>query len=319
MSFWSIAVRMASAGVLGLRATGGGRVRASRPARAFTIVEIAIVIAVVSLVLAIAVPALRKISEDTRFSSALQTLSGALTRAHATALADKNMTAIRFAPAAWELDEKNNAVGEPGRQGLASYRYVAASLRENSANGTLIPEINEYFERRPSVEPIVLPVDVWVAPVEAWRATGSAPDPIDPGNNARRPVDLSILGGTINSFRLSPFASGEEFLEADDFLIVFDPQTGLRATRERYRLRGYDPVRKRDALDDGSNNWNTSEKFERSSSEGLVIYRREPFAALGDAATGATRQERQNLLRRFGRPYFVHRLSGALVTGTIEE
>lgn len=306
---------MASAGLPCLRATCEGRRGA---ARAFTIVEIAIVIAVVSLVLAIAVPALRKISEDTRLSSALQTLSGALNRAHATALADKNMTAIRFAPAAWEQDEKNNAVGEPGRQCLANYRYVSSPLRE-TANGNLIPEYNEYFERRPGVDPIVLPVDVWVAPVEAWRATGSAVDPIEPNNTSRRPVDLSILGGTINSFRLSPFASGEDFLEADDFMIVFDPQIGLRAAREKYRLRGYDPVNERDALDDRSTNWNTSEKFERSSSEGLVIYRREPFAALGDAATGAARQERQNVLRRFGRPYFVHRQSGALVPGTIEE
>ena len=56
-----------------------------------------------------------------------------------------------------------------------------------------------------------------------------------------------------------------------------------------------------------------SAQVERFNFSGIVIYKREPFLALGASASA---DDRQDVLRRFGRPYFVHRYSGGLVMGT---
>lgn len=283
------------------------------PAAGFTIVELAVVVAVVGLILAIAVPGLRRMSEDARFSSAIQSINGTLQRAYYDAVADQNLAAVRIHPGAWDLDEQSNLTSDAGRQHLVSYRYVGATSREQPpGSGNFVTEYGERFERRPGSNSVVLPPDIWAAPIEAWRDRRA--DPLD---GSRNPLDESILAGEIGRFALDPVRSGEELLEADDFLIVFDPQTGVRSGRAAFQLKAYNPALNPPAevFDDGTSNPNRP-RFLRSSSEGVVIYPREPFAALGNTASG---QDRQATLRRVGRPYFVHRLSGALVAGAQQE
>jgi type II secretory pathway pseudopilin PulG len=293
-------------------------------ARAFTIVELAVVIAVIGLVLAIAVPGLRKMSEDARYAAAYQTLNGNLQRAHANALADQNLTAVRLVPGHWDVDEDGQSHGGGEHQHLVHYRYVGATTREQPpGSGQFVTEYGERFERREGIDSVELPNDMWAAPIEAWRARDPANpgsqannDPADPNNN-HNPLHTKLLEGNLEAFALDPLEAGEQMLEADDFLVVFDPQTGVRAGRSKFQLLAYDPSVQRERVDDETGASPASRvKFMRSSSEGAVIYRREPFVALGDAANGS---DRQNALRQSGRPYFVHRLSGALVTGTQEE
>jgi hypothetical protein len=252
-------------------------------------------------------------SEDARFASAIQSINGALQRSHYTAQGDQNMTAVRFLPGHWDVSEDGESHGGGEHQHLVNYRYVGSTTTER--NGNFVTEYTERFERRPDVDSVELPNDIWVAPIEAWRGIGNRNDPADP-SGTHDPLDEKLLEGNIEEFALNPTATGENLLEADDFLVVFDPQTGVRAGRSLFQLKAYDPVREIDATDDGSLSPPDARKFMRASSEGVVIYRREPFVALGNAASGAVRQ---NALRRTGRPYFVHRLSGALVMGTQEE
>ena len=83
--------------------------------------------------------------------------------------------------------------------------------------------------------------------------------------------------------------------------------TGARNTWPRFQMTATDlttPASPRESAD-----------VERFNFSGIVIYRREPFLAL-DASASA--EDRQDVLRRFGRPYFVHRYSGGLVMGTQE-
>ena len=97
------------------------------------------------------------------------------------------------------------------------------------------------------------------------------------------------------------------FLRSDDFLIVFDPNSGVRGSGSisnptRFPLLGYNAVTKEE--DPNINRFNYG---------GIVLYRREVFDALGENASGA---DRQALLQRMGRPYYVRRFGGGLVMGT---
>lgn len=299
---------------------------ARRRRSAFTLTELLVVIAIIALVLSVAVPGLSGMARDARTTSAYSTLNGVVTRAYIISQADARMTAVRAVPAEWE---RTLAPGAPaptiGRQRLAIYSYGMSGERQLPQLRDVAIEFVERFERKRDAESVELPADVWVAPLEAWRYSQLA------GNNpggGRHPLD-----GEIGRFELDATASGNRFLDADDFLVVFDPQTGLRAPnwsrsgsdllRSAFPLRAYDPgdpsdarrarSGERDGLRNSAGHLLPDSQFLRHNSSGFVFYSREQFTALGPRAPVA---QREALLRKIGRPYLVHRFGGGLVAGT---
>lgn len=279
-------------------------------ARGFTITELLVVIFIIGLLLGIAVPGITKISAESRYSTAVQTINGAITRAYYASQADMQMTALRFVPGEWDYHEGEEGQRASGRQHIVTYSYVGRSAYENN-NDDFVSRFEERFERRPGSESIELPFDIWAAPIEAWA---------DP---RRDQTALAVLSGTPRAFELdasNPASNNERFLNADDFLLVIDPQNGLKTGRELFQLRAYDPSPGVEREWEGERNFGSgrlTRPYQRYSSAGVVIYRREQFGTI----TGANQQaaeQRQQILRSTGRPYYAHRFGGGLVMGTEE-
>ncbi len=262
--------------------------QAGRPRRrAFTIVELIVVVVVIALILGLALPGLSAMTNDARFSAALQSISGALNRARIESLADMNMTAVRFVRGDWDAEDGGKTATLRDRQHVVGFRYKLQSQDPSNASKVTF---DERFERSPGSEAVILPADIWAAPVEALQ-----------------PASVAILDGRIGSFSLMQPGEENDFLRSDDFLIVFDPNNGVRGSGSisnptRFPLLGYNALTQEE--DSGIHRFNHA---------GIVLYRREAFAALGENASGA---DRQALLQRMGRPYYVRRFGGGLVMGT---
>ena len=265
---------------------------------AFTLVELVIVVSVIVLILVIALPALSAMNAEARLTSAQQTIQGVTTRAYYMALAERTMTAVRFYPAEWDAVAQPGQ-SEQGRQRAAVYRWVGSTV---TPEGTAL-RLNEYFARAGELESVLLPEDVWVAPVEALLLNRFG----SPNYGAN-----VVLTGSIGTFQYDPplLPGPQSMLRADDFLIVCDPQAGVLGGRPRpFPLRAYSPLQNYEVEPDPGQ---SGIQYNRYSAAGLVAYRREPFVALGSAAQGV---QRQTLLRTNGRPYLVHRFSGGLMAG----
>ena len=248
------------------------------------------VVVVIGLVLAIAMPGLSAMTSDARFSAAVQSINGALNRARIESLADMNMTAVRFVRGDWDAESGGDTATLLDRQHVVGFRYQLDSQDPDGSPGDV--KFSERFERRPESQAVVLPAGIWAAPAEA----------LESGRT-------EILDGRLHdSFVQAPQFPGDDgFLSADDFLIVFNPQSGVLGSGNpqqptRFDLLAYNANTKKDDPD-----------IERFNYSGIVLYNREVFAALGDDASGA---DRQALLQRMGRPYYVHRFGGGLVMGT---
>jgi type II secretory pathway pseudopilin PulG len=301
--------------VIQRRAVRRGRrvtLRLGRGQVGFTIVELLVVIMVIVLILAIAVPGLSAIATQSRFSAATQEINGALTRAYYAALSDVNLTAVRFVPGSWDVDARAEAQRPTGRQHLVTYRYTGTSAADPTALDKVA--FGEYFARREGYESLQLPEDVWVAPVEALEP--------DAGKTM---TGTRVLEGKPytqpGSFYLDPDPDKGNLLNADDFLIIFDPQTGLRRVTAPIALKASIPAGKWDfgtfTKPVEADRWpptstDTEDRYRRYNFSGIVLYPREPFLALGVDATGT---DRQDWLRVHGRPYLVHRFGGGLVMG----
>ncbi len=256
------------------------------------------VVVVIAIILAIALPGLSAMTTDSRFSAALQQLNGAMTRAQIESQADMNMTAVRIMPSAWAAGSADS--GDPNRQTAVNYRYTGSY---DSAG-----DFTEQMEPRPDTPIITLPANIWAAPVESVSTSD--------------PRALPTLTGSFGQFRSSP--ADPAFLPADDFLIVFDPNTGVRGAVTSggpqpgggprnswigFGLRGLDANA---ASPTFGEEIGVGQNLRRYNYSGIVLYPREPFVALGEQADA---QDRQGLLQRLGRPYYVHRFGGGLVMG----
>jgi type II secretory pathway pseudopilin PulG len=301
-----------------------------RPA-AFTIVELLVVIGMIVLILAIAVPGLSAIALQARFNNATQTINGALTRAYYSSLSDVSMTAVRFVPGEWDFNEKADKNQPSGRQHVVSYSYMGTSAANpNSAipNDPGNFQFGEYFSRRKGDGSIQLPEDMWVAPIEALD-TGARSVPVDSNGDGQIDPSLHsynnfgrdcVLTGKRNqagdpSFALNGAAVSQPdgMLKSDDFVVAFDPQTGARGgVPALMRLKAYDPLQRVET--DRFVGTGTT-YYQRYNFTGIVIYPREAFAAV-QLGSGDGPGDRQNWLRKHGRPFLVHRFGGGLVMGT---
>jgi len=283
---------------------------AARPRPAFTVVELVIVITVIALLLLISIPGLSKMATDSRFSAAVQSLNGVLTRTYYQSLADMNFTAVRIGPGNWDHGDDEAHVDREHMHAVP-YRYGPAY--DSGANNN-VPVFDERFGRIQDDSVAVLPSDVWAAPIETLG--------LNSVNAADDDFADQLLTGQAGHFEANsdstntrPSWSNQSFFPADDFLIVFDPQAGVRQDFRRpsnnrnswdsYALRTIDKNPSSPRYNKESNIW-------RYGSIGVILYPREAFLALGDNADSADRAE---FLRQQGRPYFVHRYGGELVMG----
>jgi len=304
---------------------------------AFTIVELIVVMSVIVLILAIAIPGLNAIAAESRFSAAVQITNGALTHAYTAALADLNMTAVRFVPGKWDNDPSTSESGTTGRQHIVTYSFTPTTAADPGDPNKVA--FGEYFQRRPGTPSVILPEDVWVAPLEALE-TGPRQNPRDPagpllGNFGR---DF-VLTGRLDKNKHSDFyvnaqqnSGPDGFYSADDFLIIFDPRLGMRSviappaasgTRPTPSLKAfmYDQAKDVNVPPGGIEADQYAEVyFHRYNFTGVTLYQRKPFLDASPNYTGATPAERrQNWLRENSRPFLIHRFGGGLVTGAQSE
>ncbi len=279
-----------------------------------------VVLAIIGLILAFGLPALTAMNAEARLTSTSQTIQGVLTRAYYLSLSETTMTAVRFLPAPWDVSDKTGP-GVAGRQRAVIYRYVGTSF--DPCDPTKV-KFDEYFARATELPPVDLPDGAWVAPLEA-----GANEPVtlqaDPnyspnphtypnfGSDFVANGNIAVNGNpTAFAYEVNlrnPSPDGLSFFNADDFLVVFDPRSGLRGgTPQTYQLRAYSPAAdvKYETVAYGGH------PYQRYGFSGLIVYPREPFLALGASAAG---QDRQNFLKTTGRPYMVQRFGGGLLSG----
>lgn len=262
-------------------------------AAAFTLVEMIVVIIIIIAVLGIGIPALSTMNAEARFTSAMRLINGVISRAHVRALSSRNLVAVRFVPGQWNFNSDADATSPDGRQHVVSYRYIARS--DDPANQSKVL-YTERFERTDGDESLVMPADVWAAPVEATTATRNGDLPL-------------LLQGELGRFDIRPSKFRDKFVGADDFLLIYDPQIGLRmGSTTPVQLWAADMTAKTGRPKEAS--------VYRYGYTGIVLYNRKSFVALGnDGSLVEAEDSRQVYLRESGRPYYAHRYGGGLVMG----
>jgi type II secretory pathway pseudopilin PulG len=284
---------------------------------AFTIVELIVVITIMALILGIAVPGLSAIAAESRFSAAVQITNGALTRAYTSALADLNMTAVRFVPGKWDNDPTTAAdqSSTAGRQHIVTYSYTPTTAADPANPGTVA--FGEYFQRQTGTPSVVLPEDIFAAPLEALDK-GARTIPIK-GDSAHQfsPFGAQFLLAAdprSAAFTVDAADMTQNFHQADDFLIIFDPRLGMRSVIAPNRIRAFIPLpTPADGYDAAQDKNDHNVLFQRYNFTGVTLYHRSTFLKATD---GGDAQDRQNWLRDKSRPYLVHRFGGGLVMGT---
>ena len=282
-----------------------------------------VVIGVIALILVIGVPAFNSMTVQQRLSKTRQLLDGTLLRTHVVSVSDRTLTAVRLFPADWHLSDVDTAEVVAGRQIMTTYSFRSTYAANPFAPTQVL--FDERFERIEDGPTHLLPPDTWVAPSEALDTVHTV---LGLGST---PVGDHVLDGEIGDFWLNADdrdENAERLLDADDFLIIFDPETGVQNSRRRqsWRLKAFDPRPSGDAPTaqletDGERaaNGHLDVPFQRFNFTGAVIYRREPFTALGaDADSEAEYSARRDVLRRFGQTYYVDRTGGNLVAGAGE-
>jgi len=277
--------------------------------RAFTIVEMIVVIAIIALVLVIGVPAFNNMAVQQRMSKARQLLNGTMTRARVLSVNGQRV-AVRVCPAQWYLADESLARVSTGRQVVSTFAFNALPGGDPTDVESAIAK--DWFEPLADGPMHVLPPDTWVAPAEALLN----PSDVNFFNDPIRFPGGDPLQGIIGEFAID---ADEHviFLDADDFIVVFsDGELRTRLTEYERCLKAYIPAEETEAAGDLTS-WNAitgkfDTPFRRSYSTGFVVYPREPFAALGDSAEPDARRD---VLSRLGKIYYVNRYTGSLVSG----
>lgn len=313
--------------------------------RAFTLVELLVVVAIIGVILGIGLPAFNSMTAQARKSKARQLLQGALTRASVLSVADRNLVAIRIFPGAWDQLGTTSAATPSGAAGVgaqvvAMYKYVTRAERPlDTSGGQNDPDVITYvdrFERIKESPAVVLPPDVWVAPIESL-ITGQNGNRnlVDRSGNGAfdaTDVELDELSGAPGWFDLDcdPRTNRPKaMLTADDFLMIFDPEQGLVSSHARpaWKMFAYDPRpttgpnssqftggletggEYRYNATVGRGTYVVGSTFQRLNFTGVVLYDRTRFQSFGSPDL------RGEFLAREGLPLYATGGSGTLTAG----
>lgn len=302
------------------------RVGGQALARGFSLVEILVVIGIISLLVAIAVPAIGPSLNTSQQTQMIQQLTGAITIAQARAV-HQGGYAIRIERAfvtnaqGFMLD----AQGQPSliyNAGTSSWVYNTM-FRPNQAPVWLNYQqirflrpsrVGNFYE--PTTDEVIrLPANVWLAP--DYALMNSTPLPVG-YTNPPFPFDLGYFNAAAawkvsaaapESTRLNPF---------DTFCIVFD-QRGQVVELRTYGFAQGDRYQYQDQTQMLATGYQPQIPYPYNSARGVILYDRKRFEDLGTATDSnpLTNIKRAFLLRE-GRPFFVNRCLGSLVEGRMQ-
>lgn len=282
----------------------------ARALRAFTITEMLVVIAIVILILAVGLPAFSSMSIESRYSSTVQSLSGAVRSASIQARSDgRKAVALRLSPAAWDTDIGGDPGLDANRQRVTLF---TERTRIEDPNAPQTVSFSSQFERLESGLELTLPPDLWAAPVEALSDTQSGASNILFGQ----------FGAPATAF-YTTWSGSNAFLDADDYTVVMDGATGVRrslpASASGAGIPGVVDVQMRvnDPRSVTQTNLPRQVNVNRRFFTGFVLYRRDAFVSLGNDNLKGTAELRRDFLLRTGRPFFVEPGGGGLVSGSV--
>jgi prepilin-type N-terminal cleavage/methylation domain-containing protein len=308
----------------------------------FTLVELLVVIAIIGILVALGVPAFSTIQRNSQYARAEQLLSGLTQRAALLALSNRTPAAVRLCPAAWEQldDSAGTQVSGPvatGRQVATLYQYKFSGLSPDPTvpNWDKTVAFEERFERVADAPAVLLPTGIWAAPAEAIMS-----DPYDSDNSDDDLFESpAVLDGTLGKFETDAAggtSGNEALLDADDFLIVFNPETGLAPSRwpdqsdsaaghvlrrDAWKLLAlrYDETNPSRSFETAyeANDFdaapNLNQPFRRYNFTGAILYDREAFVELGpNGSDSAVREARLTFLKSNGRLLWARRTGGGL-------
>lgn len=314
-----------------------GTPRPALGAPGFTLVELMVVVLIVALILGIGLPAFNAMSRDADRGKARQLLNGALQRANITALSDKNLTAVRLAPAEWITGQAERlATQVGGRQAIATYTQSIITDHPSKPRASFMDVPR--FRQAADTAPILLPPSQWVAPLEAL-ASGNDSDQL---RDTHPEIGGSVVRGQIGLFAetaadSSTSSANPSFFDADDFLILFaadgtvvpsvtPSRVSSSAPIEPWRMNAYIPFTPATSgyVPEGGfeapGRWRQNQErynpeFTRNNFTGVVIYERQKMLSTGlNATTAAQMDARRNVLRS-GLALYVNRVGGGLVQG----
>lgn len=289
----------------------------------FTVVELLVVIAVISLVLGIAIPGINSMQAQINRSSAVQAMDSALTRAKYSAAASGDYVALRFMPSIWSgpVDPNDDLQqAETSRMQIVTYEWSTASFLEDINQVQFI----ERFEARAETSIVRMPRNVWVAPLEATFDSSKPGVSSEQGNAAE-----DIVAGEPGFFTLdaggADSGSTSDFMQMDDFLIIFDQEGHLvqpNFSRQQlnsiydddnlpFPIYAYDPDEGVELDRDPSN---TDELYTRFNFSGVTVYQRDSFirAVGSDGQSDANAEARVQFLADNGDAQLIHPRSGRL-------
>ncbi len=278
----------------------------------FTSVELLVVLGIIVLLLTVGLPAFNQMSRQADRTRARSIISAALQRAQVLAISSRAPTAVRFVPAAWEeASEGVNAIRGPQAVAIYQFRFTANDPLLGST------EFNQRFEMVNNVPPQTLPGDLWVAPAEALLH-----DPVDNSGFFGRRILGDDDGTDPGDFDTDADAANENHFDADDFLIVFEPETGVQAARwstvggqrrTPWQIDGYDPrslARSAWEIRPDGTLQTPRRPYRRFNFTGLVMYEREVFI---ERHQGSSAADRQAFLQQEGEVFHVDRNGGSLI------
>ena len=287
---------------------------------AFTLVELLVVIGVIGLVLAIAVPSVTTMQAQLDRTATIQGIDSALMRAKYSAAAEGAYVALRFLPSAWAGPSDEDGLStdrDPRRMLIQAYTWTTT---DGSFDPTEV-DLVERFEPRSDFEEVLLPANYWVAPMEA------SLDP-DMMSGAEQALAESIVEGGLGSFQANPYqgTADSRVVIADDFLVVFDsdgelvpgPRIDLndanhtlRGNQQRYapyRIYGYVPG---DTDDPGWRDVDGNDNpYARFNFGGVALYNREAY--VNRFALNRDAGDRVDFLATEGERQMIHPRSAVL-------
>jgi len=258
----------------------------------FTLIEVVVVIGIIILLIAIAVPAVGPALSSNHQTQAIQLLTNAITIAQ-TRAENRGGYAIRI-ERAFKTDARGymvDAAGEPAVVETSPGVFQANSrfdpkLAPVWLNYQQIRYLNPPRDTRaysPAVDDVIpLPKNAWLAPDYAFAVSGMA---------SYMNGDLYVPPGFGDSYKINPF---------ETFCIVFDQRGNVVQLRADVASDNYYYLDQTQAA-------TTPIRFRYDSARGVILYDRTRFEAAG--ATKPT------FLAREGRPFYINRFLGTLVEG----